>query len=373
MPASPRCPTTGVGRQVGDHGWRERAGAWAGAPGCMGQLAAWGSGEGRRLVLRLPSSVGAPALPSACPGRGQGQAGKRHGKAQLLQHPPLPATGCSVQPAAGRWAAVPPPQVHGRCARGGREGSGAWPQGAGRETRWSQSWQGVARASLGPRSPEQRDSPKSVPTAPSWPGRGAWWGSPIFLEAGKGPPGAGGGIAFCSVYVWDRKNGKPEASPGGLLAQQGPWAARLAPLAGCAAAAFWGKKAGEGMGPGLTAGGLQGAEATLPSALMLTKSILWRTALGNSMPAQPVLLLCSAPPAVAPSWHRWCAPSRQRSPSSVAHWVNGCCILIPLELQQGLPSTVTLWEPAAGPGLSHGAGGEGTGRAAGDGRAASPI
>lgn len=33
------------------------------------------------------------------------------------------------------------------------------------------------------------------------PGRGAWWDLHSFLGTGKGPPGAEGGIAFCSVYV----------------------------------------------------------------------------------------------------------------------------------------------------------------------------
>lgn len=176
------------------------------------------------------------------------------------------------------------------------------------------------------------------------PGRGrwAWWGSHSFSEAG-----AGGGIAFCSVYVWDGNNGKPEASPGGRAScAAGPRAACSAPLTSHAAAAFWGKQAGEGTGPRLTTGGLQGAEATLPSALAPPESIPQQATLGTPTPVQPAPLPRSAPLAAAPSQHRWRALSRRRFPGCLAHWVNGCRILIPLELQQRLPSVVSL---SAGP------------------------
>lgn len=120
------------------------------------------------------------------------------------------------------------------------------------------------------------------PTAPSW--CWVWWGSPSFSEVGTDPPGAGGGIAFCSVDVWDGKTGKLEAPT-----QRGHGtAAWLLRLCCCH---FWGKRAGEGMGPGLAARGSQGVGAAVPSALTPTGSIPLPAAFGTPGPAPPVLCL----------------------------------------------------------------------------------
>lgn len=161
------------------------------------------------------------------------------------------------------------------------------------------------------------------PTAPSW--RWAWWGSPSFSEVGTDPPGAGGGIAFCSVDVWHGKTGKLEAPT-----QRGHGtAAWLLRLCCCH---FWGKRAGEGMGPGLAARGSQGVGAAVPSALTPTGSIPLPAAFGTPGPAPPVLCL-SLSSGNGPSRPHERYPSRRHFPGSIALRGNGGCILKPPELR----------------------------------------
>lgn len=93
-------------------------------------------------------------------------------------------------------------------------------------------------------SPGQRRSPKSVPTAPSWPWeRGLAGADPALWKWGRALPGLGEELLFarCSLG-WKKQEARGE--PGQTPQAAGPWAACSAPLAsgaGAAAAAFWGK------------------------------------------------------------------------------------------------------------------------------------
>lgn len=62
-------------------------------------------------------------------------------------------------------------------------------------------------------------------------------------------------------------------------------------------------------------------------------------------PACATASLC--PPGRSTQLAPQCALSHRRFPSSIAHWADGCRILIPTDLQQWLLSAVTPWEPAA--------------------------
>lgn len=215
MPTSPRCPAAGVGWQVGDRGWRERVGARVGAlvRGVAGRVGRRGRGE---VGAGTPWQHGCFCSAQRLPRRGQGQAGRRRGKAWLLQHPPLPAMGCSAQLAAGRWAEVPPPQVHGcLCLR--REVSGARPWGAGGETPWARSWRRVARATSGPGGPEQRGFPKYVPAAPCWPWEKGLVGLTQLFGGGQGPSRDWGRNCFllCVHLGWKKREagGEPGQAP----------------------------------------------------------------------------------------------------------------------------------------------------------------
>lgn len=168
-------------------------------------------------------------------------------------------------------------------------------------------------------------------------GEGLDGARPNFWRQGRALLGLGKELLSVLCACRMEKTGSQRQAWGGrLAAQQGPWAVRSAPLARCAAATFWGKQAGEGMG--LNPGDLQGIEATLPSALTLTESILQPL---GPWSAQSVPLSHSVPLAVAHSWHCGHAPRRRLLPGSVAHWVNGGPILIPW----GCSSSCRAWSP----------------------------
>lgn len=134
---------------------------------------------------------------------------------------------------------MPPPQLHGCRARGGREANGAWPWGAGRETCWAPSWQGVATS--GPGGPEQRSAPTSVPTAPSWPWERGLVRLPQLFGGREGPSQGWGRNCFllCVRLGWKKREaggepgraGFPRSRDHGPLAQL-LWPAVLLPLFG---------------------------------------------------------------------------------------------------------------------------------------------
>lgn len=119
-------------------------------------------------------------------------------------------------------------------------------------------------------------------------GEGLDGARPNFWRQGRALLGLGKELlsVLCACRM-EKTGSQRQAWAGRLAAQQGPWAVQSAPLARCAAATFWRKQAGEGMG--LNPGDLQGVEATLPSTLTLTESILQLT---ESILGQPSLCHC---------------------------------------------------------------------------------